>query len=149
MLSSTQGITSALKNKIQPGNPYLQLFGFVENYIKNSRYKVRHLLRLANGGMLGRQRLGIERKSRKVNFRLKSPKASQVSLVGDFNGWDPGINPLKKDKDGLWVTSLVLPVGRYEFKFNVDGKWRENLEDESTVPNRYGTFNNVVIVGET
>jgi len=149
MLSSTQNITSALKYKMRPGNPYLQLFGLVENYIKNSRYRVRHLLRLANGGKLDNQRLSVRRNTRKVTFRLKSSKARQVSLAGDFNGWDAGANPLRKDKDGLWVTSLVLPAGRYEFKFNVDGKWRENVEDESTVPNSCGTFNNVVNVGET
>ncbi len=149
MLSSTQGITSALKNKMQSSNPYLQLFGLVENYIKNSRYQVRRLLWLANGGKLDDQRLGVKRENHKVTFRLKSPKASQVSLAGDFNGWDAEKNPLRKDKDGLWVTTLVLPAGRYEFKFMVDGKWRESLEDELTAPNSYGSFNNVVNVGET
>ena len=93
--------------------------------------------------------MGDKQKSRKVTFRLKSSKASQVFLAGDFNGWNAWLNPLRKDKDGLWVTTLELPVGRYEFKFMVDGKWRESLEDEPAVPNSCGTFNNVVNVGET
>ena len=69
-------------------------------------------------------------------------------LVGDFNGWDKRADPMQKDSYGSWETTLILPIGKYEFKFMVDGQWRESLEDELTAPNKYGTFNNVVHVGE-
>jgi len=68
--------------------------------------------------------------------------------VGDFNNWDAGANPMKLDKDGSWKVSLIFPPGRYELKFLVDGKWREGSKEEQTVPNCFGTLNNVLIVHE-
>ena len=83
---------------------------------------------------------------RKVRFSLRAPNAKEVSLVGDFNDWDAGANSMKPDKDGLWKVSLIFPSGRYEFKFLVDGKWREGSKEEQTVPNCFGTLNNVLII---
>ncbi len=85
---------------------------------------------------------------RKVTFSLREPNAREVSLVGDFNNWDAGANPMKLDKDGSWKVSLIFPPGMYEFKFLVDGKWRERSKEEQTVPNCFGTLNNVLIVPE-
>ena len=67
---------------------------------------------------------------RKVTFSLKAPNAREVSLVGDFNNWDAGASSMKLDKDGSWKVSLIFPSGRYEFKFLVDGKWREGSKEE-------------------
>jgi len=91
-----------------------------------------------------------KRKSSKrgVRFSLKSPNAKEVFLVGDFNNWDTRANPMKLDEDGLWKIRLLIPPGRYEFKLLVDGKWREGTKEEQTVPNCFGTLNNVMIVSE-
>ena len=91
-----------------------------------------------------------KRKSSKrgVRFSLKSPNAKEVFLVGDFNNWDARANPMKLDEDGLWKVRLILSPGRYEFKLLVDGKWREGTIEEQTVPNCFGTLNNVMIVSE-
>ena len=35
-------------------------------------------------------------------YREWAPNAEKMSLVGDFNGWDPEKNPMKKLKDGNW-----------------------------------------------
>lgn len=85
---------------------------------------------------------------RKVTFSLKAPNAKEVSLAGDFNNWDSGANTMKRDKDGSWKVSLTFSPGRYEFKFLVDGKWREGSKKEQTVFNCFGTLNNVLIVPE-
>jgi 1,4-alpha-glucan branching enzyme len=85
---------------------------------------------------------------RKITFSLKAPNAKEVFLVGDFNNWDTRANPMKLDKDGSWKVSLIFNPGRYEFKFLVDGKWREGLKKEQTVPNCFGTLNNVLIIPE-
>ena len=57
-----------------------------------------------------------------VEFRLKSPKARCVELVGDFNAWKPGLLKMKKGKGGVWT--LILPVrrGRLKYLFLVDGE---------------------------
>jgi 1,4-alpha-glucan branching enzyme len=91
----------------------------------------------------------IRKSSRRgVRFSLKAPNAKEVFLVGDFNNWDAGSNPMKLDEDGSWKGSLIIPPGRYEFKLLVDGKWREGTKEEQTVSNCFGTLNNVLIVPE-
>jgi 1,4-alpha-glucan branching enzyme len=85
---------------------------------------------------------------RKVNFSLKAPHAKEVFLVGDFNNWDTGADSMKLVGNGLWRTSLILSPGRYEFKFFIDGKWREGLKGKHKVPNCFGTLNHVLVVPE-
>ena len=149
LLSSTQDITTELKLKLQPGNLHLEKIAAIEKNVKKSQKQALNLLWLANGGHVEDPRKDTKPDIRKVTFRLKTPKASQVFLVGDFNGWDKRANPMEKIRYGSWETTLILPIGKYQFKFMVDGKWRESLEGELTEPNKYGTLNNIVIVGET
>ena len=147
-LWSTRYITSSLKQKMDTDNPYLHQIKVIENYIKKSQYQVRHLLWLAGGKDVNFKRENVKRLNHRVTFRLKAPKASQVMLAGDFNQWDCRLNPLIKGSDGFWKTTLVLSPGRYEFKFVVDGIWRETRENEIAAPNRYGTLNNLLVVGD-
>ena len=35
-------------------------------------------------------------------YREWAPAAEKMSLIGDFNGWDPSKNPMKKLKNGNW-----------------------------------------------
>ena len=39
-------------------------------------------------------------------FREYAPSAQSVSLMGDFNGWDPAKNPLTRLESGTWETFL-------------------------------------------
>ena len=49
-------------------------------------------------------------------------KVARVALVGTFNGWDATATPMQADADGLtWRVSLLLPPGRYDYKFAPDG----------------------------
>ena len=41
-----------------------------------------------------------------VTFRLWAPNAQRVSVVGDFNGWNPELNPMKKADGGCWETEI-------------------------------------------
>jgi len=59
---------------------------------------------------------------RPVIFEFSFPHATSVYLVGDFNSWNPVATPLVPNGD-LWVTTLDLRPGDYEYKFVVDGKW--------------------------
>jgi 1,4-alpha-glucan branching enzyme len=48
-----------------------------------------------------------------THFAVWAPNAAAVSVVGDFNGWQPGAHPLKarSDSSGIWETA-VAGVGR-------------------------------------
>lgn len=57
-------------------------------------------------------------------FVFVAPRASKVSLVGDFNDWDASKSPLVRvPNSGLWTVTLPLPAGRHEYQFVVDGTW--------------------------
>ncbi|MFC1858884.1 glycogen-binding domain-containing protein [Thermodesulfobacteriota bacterium] len=87
-------------------------------------------------------------KRRRVTFAYVAPKAKEVILMGDFNGWDPQKHPMKKDDRGVWTKVAMIPAGRWEYKFMVDGQWRIDPENDRLCPNRFGTRNNVMLVGK-
>ncbi len=39
-------------------------------------------------------------------FRVYAPNAKAVSVVGDFNGWDYGKNPMKRFDGGVWACEI-------------------------------------------
>lgn len=60
-----------------------------------------------------------------VRFVLMAPGAKSVSLVGDFNAWAKDATALEQTgREGIWVASVVVPSGRHEYAFVVDGnRW--------------------------
>ena len=57
-----------------------------------------------------------------VRFSVVAPKAGQVSIVGDFNHWNPTTLPMRRSADGrTWEVEVRLPVGRYSYAFLIDG----------------------------
>ena len=81
-----------------------------------------------------------------VTFQLPEEiEAKKVSVVGDFNDWDPEANPLRKRK-GVWKTKLKLDQGReYEYRYYVNGEeWHNDHNADKYVPNNMGGENSVV-----
>ena len=58
---------------------------------------------------------------RGVNFSCVAPQAQSVSLVGDFNKWNPTAHPMKQTPDGAWLLLVELPHGHHRYAFLVDG----------------------------
>jgi 5'-AMP-activated protein kinase regulatory beta subunit len=89
-------------------------------------------------------------------FTCHAPNAETVFLAGSFNDWDPARCPMTRHGDGTWRAELPLPVGRYEYKFVVNGNWccepgcKDTAQCHDCVPNAFGTMNRVIdITGET
>ncbi len=80
----------------------------------------------------------------KVAFSLFTPESQEVLVAGDFSHWEPV--PLKKHKDGFWKTTLHLASGIYEYRFIVDGEWRDDPACEVRVSNAFGTENCLCVV---
>lgn len=57
-----------------------------------------------------------------VSFFYQAPGARHVSLVGDFNEWNPTANPMGPSPDGGWTVSLELTHGYHQYLFLVDGR---------------------------
>lgn len=66
---------------------------------------------------------GGKRVLRPVNFICSSaPQAKQVSVVGDFNQWDPASHPMRHMPDRAWLLVIELPHGHHRYAFWVDGQ---------------------------
>ncbi|HYN88227.1 MAG TPA: isoamylase early set domain-containing protein [Ardenticatenaceae bacterium] len=85
-----------------------------------------------------------------VTFELPdSFWADEISVVGDFNGWDQRANPMHHRRDGGWTLTLALGADQeYEFRYLIDGRdWMNDAEADGYRPNQYGTDNSVVSTG--
>ena len=82
-----------------------------------------------------------------VRFTLVAPGAAQVSLVGDFNRWDPVTLPLRRGADGrTWEVEVRLPPGRYGYSFVVDGRLARDPTAPQDVADEYGSPNSVLLL---
>lgn len=58
---------------------------------------------------------------RAINFICLAPHAHAVSVVGDFNGWNPAAHPMRQGPDKAWVLPVELRHGHHRYAFLVDG----------------------------
>ncbi len=87
----------------------------------------------------------------KVHFKLPKEavdNAATVHLVGDFNNWEIGATPMKRNKDGSFAVQLDLDTGRdYEFRYVVDEIiWINDWEADRYEFNTVGNCENSVVV---
>ena len=64
---------------------------------------------------------GYQKTLRAVNFICHATQAKTVSLVGDFNHWDPAAHPMKQMPDRSWLLMVELKHGHHRYAFLVDG----------------------------
>ena len=67
-------------------------------------------------------RYGAPQTLRAVNFICNAPQAQSVSLVGDFNQWNPAAHPMKQQTDRAWLLTVELKHGHHRYAFLVDGQ---------------------------
>ena len=94
------------------------------------------------------QKSSSKQKIKRIQFAFKSKDAKSVSLVGEFNHWNPDADPMQRDDNGTWKKTKMLPPGSIGYKFFVDGEWAEDPENLRTSPNCFGTHNNIVHIIE-
>ncbi len=97
-----------------------------------------------------------DKKSQQARVRFVLPaqvEADAASVVGDFNDWDDSATLMKRQKDGSWSASVLLPPGkRYEFRYRLrTGMDVGATEDEwfnddgcERCSNPFGTENSVI-----
>jgi hypothetical protein len=69
--------------------------------------------------------------------------ARAVFLAGDFNNWDPGSLPMKRE-NGKWVLPVHLSRGKHLYKFIIDGKWLIDPVNPLWEQNEHQTGNSVL-----
>ena len=56
-----------------------------------------------------------------VDMNNSGETFTQMYLSGQFNDWSGEANPMNDDDgDGVWTTTLSLPIGSHEYKFSFD-----------------------------
>lgn len=83
----------------------------------------------------------------KVTFVLPhEDELSPVSVVGDFNAWDPQSNKLVKRNNGTRSTSVTLDAGqkvRFRY-FSDDGQWFNDDAADAYETGEHGAENCVI-----
>lgn len=82
-----------------------------------------------------------------IQLAFEAPQAQTVSVVGDWNGWDPHANALRdSDDDGVWTIEIAVEPGReYQYQFIVDGKrWVPDPNSAIRVDDGFGGTNSVL-----
>ncbi len=84
----------------------------------------------------------------KVTFALPAAEAvGNVSVLGDFNGWDASAHPLKKRSNGTRSVTVELPNGEYRFKYCTEaGEWFCDPQVTDVEINEFNTENSVLRV---
>ncbi|MBW7883628.1 MAG: isoamylase early set domain-containing protein [Caldilineaceae bacterium] len=80
----------------------------------------------------------------KVTFVLPYNEGQEaVSVVGDFNNWDPAANRLIKRNNGTCSASVVLePGARYRFRYySADGTWFNDEAADAYEASEHGPEN--------
>jgi len=105
----------------------------------------------SRGGHAGRPAIAtLPSDATAVTFVFEAPGASRVSLVGDFNGWDPKATPLAHASTGdAWTVRVALERGLHAYAFVIDGRdWAPDPSAPLAPVATFGRRNSLVVVGE-
>jgi|tagenome__1003787_1003787.scaffolds.fasta_scaffold19576288_1 hypothetical protein len=83
----------------------------------------------------------------KVQFVLPEERLNgKISVVGEFNDWDPKATPLRKRTNGTRSASVVLEPGRnYAFRYLAEnGHWYDEETADGAEPNGFGGWNSIL-----
>jgi chromosome partitioning protein len=91
-----------------------------------------------------------EHPPREIVVRFRDASANDVRIAGDFNGWvpDKGVRSLieSEGQTRVWTKILRLPPGTYQYRYVVDGEWREDPENPEIISSTVGGRNSVLVV---
>jgi len=82
-----------------------------------------------------------------VRFVLEAPQAGRVSVVGDWNNWNPDKDRLRdEDGDGPWEVTLHLQKGQEaRYQFLVDGeRWMADPRAPLQLDDGFGGITSVL-----
>jgi hypothetical protein len=83
---------------------------------------------------------------RRVRFLHRAPDASEVRVIGSWDGWTAASAMARAGAD-LWEVSLELPAGTHRYRFVQDGKAVEPGDAAGYVADDFGGRDGLVEVG--
>ncbi len=74
-------------------------------------------------------------------------EAKSVTLVGDFNEWQPHATPMNRQPDGCWFVQVSLGPGHHHYQFLIDGKPALDPRAQGIARNHEGQKVSLIAVG--
>lgn len=81
-----------------------------------------------------------------VEFRLYRPEAKCISIVGDFNNWNPENDFLEKGSKGIWRLQKRLLKGTYRYNYIIDGKWEVDYYNQHSASDGKDGLSSMIII---
>ena len=67
-----------------------------------------------------------------VRFAVWAPNAERVEVIGDFNGWQPGVTPLRAQAEsGVWEGFVPEVAVGARYKYRIASRWNEYVSDRA------------------
>ena len=79
-----------------------------------------------------------------VTLTVKAPEAKEVYLAGEFNNWKLDENSRMEKSNGCWTKNLNLNIGKYRYRFVIDGNWTEDPSNPEKQLNPYGAMDSLL-----
>ncbi len=80
-----------------------------------------------------------------VRLVCLAPEAGQVAVAGSWNGWNTDNAPMRAVGEGLFAVELLIPQGRHEYMFVVDGEhWIPDPSAPLAADDGFGQRNSVI-----
>jgi hypothetical protein len=79
-------------------------------------------------------------------FKYENISAKNVSLVGDFNNWNPYLTPLTNTGAGEFLVKVRLKPGIHSYCFVVDDDWKADPNNLNQFSDRTGTIISIMYV---
>ncbi|MBT4291860.1 hypothetical protein HOD41_04155, partial [bacterium] len=84
-----------------------------------------------------------------VPFQCNANGGKDVFLAGSFNDWNDSRDRMRdSNEDGIFTTTLLLQPGSYEYKFVVDGNWKQDPDNSETAEDGFGGNNSLIVVDD-
>lgn len=83
-----------------------------------------------------------------ILFRIYKPDARIISLVGDFNCWNPENDLMKKGYDGIWRLEKRLAPGTYRYKYVIDGEWLPDTFNQNSASDSTGDICSLIKISK-
>jgi len=80
--------------------------------------------------------------ARRVRLEFVDAEACAVFVTGSFNHWRSNGAPMTHLGNGRWAKELLLPPGRYEYRFVVNGYTTEPDRDDRAGRYHYRVMEN-------
>ena len=80
-----------------------------------------------------------------VRLVCLAPEAADVAVAGSWNAWSAQAAPMRPVGDGLFAVELLIPQGRHEYMFVVDGeRWMPDPSAPLAADDGFGQRNSVI-----